>query len=67
MTLRKDLADPADPRDREPRGPRSARPQNDALAPTPPPNTVAAPEDEDEPLDEGSARPLPDPQSEGRF
>lgn len=70
MTLRKDLADPADPRDRaatRPRYPRPGEPlKNPAGADTATPAAQPTPE-EDETIDEGSARPLPDPQGEGRF
>lgn len=68
MTLRKDLADPADPRDRRAARPRYTRP-GEPLKPeadTAVPTGLPQP-DEDEPTDEGSARPLPDPQGEGRF
>jgi len=67
MTLRKDLADPADPRDR------SALPLRARPGKSPPPPRPPAAADEpqdpiaDEELDEDSARPLPDPQDEGRF
>jgi hypothetical protein len=69
MTHRKDLIDPADPRDRElprPRPPGLVQP----IPPNPPPaagtggSTAAA---DEELLDEGSARPLPDPEGEGRY
>lgn len=69
MTLRKDLADPADPRDRSalplharPRTSPPPRPPHPAAGAGEPPDPLV-----DEELDEDSARPLPDPQDEGRF
>lgn len=74
MTSRKALADPADPYDRDPpvRHDRPLSPRGEPRSPAatrPPaqdaPDAPHAGQDEDL-LDDGSARPLPNPDEEGR-
>lgn len=71
MTSRKALVDPADPYDRDPpvvhERPLSPRgePRSPAATRSPAPDAPDAAQDE-ELLDDGSARPLPNPDEEGR-
>lgn len=60
MTARRLLCDPADPHDRAPRPAETMAAQRRAAVP-------ARDEPSDELLDENSARPLPEPESEGRI